>query len=172
MVANKLKKEVICISCRITYIREVTEMLKNEEFALTKELTKEQQEAARNFIQVLFQEGLSEFWNILCDIDKSRIYGLYEANHYYDSDVELHGFVQEIRDNVRAVYAPLQGQGGISTKVRYTSEGKMYVYILGSGENPRVYPVGLMPETYIEEERFSQRLQISIYNDEFRNVAL
>ncbi|WVE39144.1 hypothetical protein U5A85_12310, partial [Priestia megaterium] len=62
-------------------------MLKNEEFALTKELTKEQQEAARNFIQVLFQEDLSEFWNILCDIDKSRIYGLYEANHYYDSDV-------------------------------------------------------------------------------------
>ncbi len=48
----------------------------------------------------------------------------------------------------------------------------MYVYILGSGENPKVYPVGLMPETYIEEERFSQRLQISIYNDEFRNVAL
>lgn len=121
---------------------------------------------------MLFQEDLSEFWNILCDIDKSRIYGLYEANHYYDSDVELHGFVQEIRDNVRAVYAPLQGQGGISTKVRYTNEGKMYVYILGSGENPKVYPVGLMPETYIEEERFSQRLQISIYNDEFRNVAL
>lgn len=29
-------------------------MLKNEEFALTKELTSEQQEAARNFIQVLF----------------------------------------------------------------------------------------------------------------------
>lgn len=35
-------------------------------------------------------------------------------------------------------------------KVWYISEGKMYVYILGSGENFKVYFVGLMFEIYIE----------------------
>ncbi|MEK1830091.1 hypothetical protein AAAC51_16280 [Priestia megaterium] len=78
---------------------------------------------------MLFQEDLSEFWNILCDIDKSRIYGLYEANHYYDSDIELHGFVQEIRDNVRAVYAPLQGQGAFRRRFDIQAKERcMYTY--------------------------------------------
>ncbi|MEH7339206.1 hypothetical protein [Priestia megaterium] len=156
-------------------------MLKNADFALIKELTPEQHEITFKFIDVLFSEDLSSFWNMISDIDKSRFYGLYEANKYHDSDIVLTEFLKDIREDIRDVYVKVRKNTGLSTTVRYTREGEMYLYLFENVKEVEVYteatekvvyPLILTSERHIENEQFFETLRVRIYDDAFRNVDL
>ena len=70
---------------------------------------------------------------------------------------------------------------GLSTTVRYTREGEMYLYLFENVKEVEVYteatekvvyPLILTSERYIENEQFFETLRVRIYDDAFRNVGL
>ncbi|MCG6793839.1 hypothetical protein [Geobacillus sp. YHL] len=156
-------------------------MLKNEDYAHIEKAKPEQIKLALDFIETLYDEDLSGFWEMISEIDKSRIYGLFEANKHYDPKIDFLGFLNDIREEVRRFYDNVKEDMGISQSARYTHDGEVVIYLLENVKASRyyiaetlekVYPVRLSLDVKFQDGSFVFSYGVRIYDDEFRKIKI
>lgn len=155
--------------------------LSNDDFAEIREVTSDQLGAAVDFLDILFSDDLSAFWDSLADIDKSRAQGVFLANEHFNANAEFGLFLEELRSSVRSRYTKVRVDPGFSTSARYTEYGEVYIYafenvktafVVEEETQMMISPIILSPNIRYENGEYSINYKISIYDIDFRSLSV
>lgn len=154
-------------------------MLTKENFAYADKITPEQSQFASDFLKVLFEDNLENYWALVSDIDKGIAFGFHDANIQYNNPRTIIDTILELRDTQRKLFAPVRDNCGVSHTVRYTTHGEAYIYLLENvivsrtyiAETPaKVYPLRVVIDAKYENHKINARLKVRVYDDTFREM--
>ena len=140
----------------------------------------EQMGVVLDFLSVIFEDDVENYWNLISKVDQARVYGMYRAALSLDLVEEQLSFKEYVEEQFmkehRKQYEKLRNNDpGIASHLRYTEDGECLVYVLPSVTEVRivkeptqeyVFPVTLTMDTNVENGEITSEWKVRMYSDQ------
>ena len=140
------------------------------------DVTKEQSDLGFSFIEALKNDDLISFWSLVCELDKSRVYGIYYSLKNEQLFLgEFEDFVRtEIFEFVKEKYKNVFDNTGIASHLRFSEFGEHIIFMVPNTVAPvhfiaeaeiYVFPITILPEIKMNKMDSEVSWKARIYND-------